>query len=372
MFRAPPICTSQRTPFIEVDGVEYLSFSSNDYLGLASDPSTISAMQSASAYLGVGSSASRLVTGTLAAHRSAESALATFIGQQDAVLFTSGYAANVGTLSALAGAEDALFSDALNHASIIDGARLSRAKTYIYPHCDLNALSNLLAKHRKEHRRAFIVSESRFSMDGDAPQLTDLARIASLHDATMYLDEAHSLGIDGPDGRGLAAAAEVQPEVLVGPLGKSFGLSGAFVACSSDIATIIRHKARSYVFSTAPSPPIAAAIPTAVHLLRNATEQRRTLARHSELFRRLITEAVKRRSPEVRGPIQTIRLDTPQQATETSHALKELGVFVQAIRPPTVPKGTSRLRIVFSSSHTQEHVRQLASAISQVVSAVDR
>ena len=235
--RRPPQISGPQGPEIEIDGRKVLCFCSNNYLGLSNHTAIIRATQAAAEREGVGAGASRLITGTMDAHREAERALANFVGAEDAVLFSTGYAANVGTIQALVGPDDAVFSDALNHASLIDGCRLSRARVHIYRHRDTEHLESMLRSKRAQARRALIVSDSLFSMDGVIAPVARLAELAGQYEAGLMLDEAHALGVLGPTGRGVAAAQRIEAELTVGTLGKSFGVSGAFVATSQAAAS---------------------------------------------------------------------------------------------------------------------------------------
>ncbi|MBW2224158.1 MAG: aminotransferase class I/II-fold pyridoxal phosphate-dependent enzyme, partial [Deltaproteobacteria bacterium] len=245
----------------------------------------VAASEAATHGEGVGAAASRLITGTMDAHRDAEVAYADFVGTPAAVLFSTGYAANVGTVQALAGPGDVVFSDTLNHASLIDGCRLSRAKVYVYAHRDAEHLESLLREHRLRSRRALIVTDSLFSMDGTTAPLRDLEVLARRFDAGLLVDEAHALGVFGPSGRGLAAAQGVEPDVLVGTLGKSFGVAGAFVAASEEVVSLIRNRARSFVYSTAPPPLLARAAIAALTLVRGADAARESLLSHADKLR---------------------------------------------------------------------------------------
>jgi 7-keto-8-aminopelargonate synthetase-like enzyme len=247
LLRRPLQISGPQGPEVDIDGRRVLCFCSNNYLGLADHPSLVAAATASVRSEGTGAAASRLITGTMDAHQEAEVAYAEFVGAPAAALFSTGYAANVGTVQALAGPGDAIFSDALNHASLIDGCRLSRAKVHVYSHRDVNHLESLLREHRPKSGRALVITDSLFSMDGVAAPLRDVSTVARAFDAGLLVDEAHALGVFGPGGRGLAAALGVEPDVVVGTLGKSFGVAGAFVAASEDVVSLIRNRARSFV-----------------------------------------------------------------------------------------------------------------------------
>jgi 8-amino-7-oxononanoate synthase len=349
---------------VTVNGRALLCLCSNNYLGLASDPRLTEPMRASLQYSGAGAGASRLISGTMRPHRDAEGALAAFVGRPAALLFSSGYAANLGALQALFGASDVIFSDELNHASLIDGARLSRASVVVFPHRDLDALSSLLEEH-KGRGRAVIVTESVFSMDGDLADLPALRALADRYGAALFVDEAHALGVLGPGGAGLASAVGVVPDVLVGTLGKALGVAGAFVAGEGAVIRLIENRARSYVFSTAPPPSIAAGAIAAVALVRDADERRATLLAHAARLRtslRSLGYAV----PDGQTPIVPVILGEPGRAVAVASALQERGYFVQAIRPPTVPVGTSRLRVVPMAVHTDAQIDDALEAFAAV------
>ncbi len=292
---------------------------------------------------GAGAGASRLIYGTKPEHLRAEHALSTWLQTEASLLFSSGYAANVGTLQALAGPDDLIVSDALNHASIIDGCRLSRATVRVVPHLDLAAAERALSAGA--HRQRFLVTESYFSMDGDSPDLGALRRICDRNDAALIVDEAHALGVFGPAGRGLCAAANVVPDVLVGTLGKALGLHGAFVAGSALLRTWLWNRARSFVFSTAPSPLLVALVPERVGTAAAADAPRQRLAAHAQQLRDRLRSAGLNVPEHSHGPIVPVLVGDPARALAARDALAQRGVRAQAIRPPTVPPGTARLRL---------------------------
>jgi 8-amino-7-oxononanoate synthase len=352
-----------------------LSFSSNDYLGLASHPEVLAAAAETAAREGFGAGAARLVTGDLPAHRSLERDLAAFTGRSAALLFPTGYQANLGVVTALAGPGDLIVSDAANHASLIDGCRLSRATVAIYPHGDAQAAAAALSRPGT-FRRRLLVTESLFSMDGDAAPLTALAELAAARDAILVVDEAHALGTTGPGGRGLSAAAGVVPDVLIGTLGKAFGSAGGFVAGAAELRAFLVNRARSFIFATAPPPPVAAAATAAVRLAAGGEGERRRerLAANRRLLLDLLAKAPALPTsrlpaePDLASPILPIVLGGDARALTSSARLRDQGLFVPAIRPPTVPEGTARLRITFSSEHTPAEIETLARALREVLS----
>lgn len=329
---------------------------SNDYLGLARRPLAPGDQAG-------GSGASALVWGYGEVHARAEDAIAAFTGAQASLLFTSGYAANVGTVSALAGRGDLVVSDALNHASLIDGCRLSGARVVVTPHLDVAAVDRALAG---EARRRFVVTESYFSMDGDSPDLPALREVADRHGAALVLDEAHAFGVLGPGGRGRAAEAGVVPDVRIGTLGKAFGLGGAFVVGSRALRAWLWNRARSYVFSTAIAPAIAAAVPARMAEVARADAARSHLEELSRVFRRSMEASLGQRPPG-EGPVVPVVVGGAAAAVAASRELLDAGWVVQAIRPPTVPEGTSRLRVTLRADLDLATVERAAGAIAAAV-----
>ncbi|MDQ3369137.1 MAG: 8-amino-7-oxononanoate synthase [Myxococcota bacterium] len=357
--RVPRVLDGAQGPIVRLDGAEVVNFASNDYLGLAGDRRLVAAAHASLDEDGAGAGSSRLIVGNHRRHVLLESGLAEWLGQERAQLFNSGYAANVGVMSTLARAGDVVFSDELNHASIIDGCRLSRAEIVVFPHRDLAALESALSTHRG--RRRLIVTESLFSMDGDVADVAATAALARRHDASLILDEAHALGVLGPQGRGVAAAAQVVPDVVIGTFGKALGGFGAFAASSTAVVELLWNRARSLVFSTGLPPPVAAAALAALEIVRGSEgdDRRRTLAAHAGWLRSCV--------PELGGddgsPIAPIAIGDDRRVMQISERLLADRVFVQGIRPPTVPAGTARLRLSLSAAHTPEHMKEVASAI---------
>ena len=366
LLRSPVEISSRQGPTVRIAGRDVICLCANNYLGLADHPSLHASLRDALDAHGVGAGASRLISGTMSPHRAAEEALARFVGRPAALLFSTGYAANLGTLPALYGTDDVLFSDALNHASLIDGSRLSRARVHVFPHRDTEALARLLASKRSDGRRAAILTESLFSMDGDESNLRDLRALADAYDADLYVDEAHALGVFGPHGAGLCAETGVVPDVLVGTLGKAFGLSGAFIAASELVARLLENRARSYVFSSAPPPALAAATVTATQLVHDADDRRATLLAHATRLR-LGLRALGFDVPEGRSAILPVPTGDPTTTVALARELLARDVFVQAIRPPTVPVGGSRLRVVPMATHTNAHITHALAALSASV-----
>jgi 8-amino-7-oxononanoate synthase len=332
-----------------------LSFCSNDYLGLAAEAAPAEAS---------GAGASRLVSGDRPVHVELERASAELVGQPAALVFTSGYAANLGLLSALAGPGDLVVSDQLNHASIIDGARLSRARVEVVPHLDLDAVERALK--RRTERHAFVVTESYFSMDADSPDLAALRRLCDVRGAALLVDEAHALGVLGPDGRGLCVQAGVLADAVIGTFGKAFGAGGAFVAGCPSLVTWLWNRARSFVFSTGLSPVTAAA---ALHNVRRAREEpaRRTRVAAAAAQLRDGLERLGVRPAGAHHIVPWI-VGEAGKAVQIASTLVERGLPVRAIRPPSVPGGTARLRLTVTAAHTPADVERALALVEAVVS----
>jgi 8-amino-7-oxononanoate synthase len=331
-----------------------LTFCSNDYLGLAqrAPPSRPS-----------GAGASRLVAGERADHVELERASAEFVALPAALAFTSGYAANVGLLSALAGPEDLIVSDALNHASIVDGARLAKARIRVVPHLDLAAFERALCEPRR--RRAFVVTESYFSMDADSPDLRALRRLCDAHSAALIVDESHALGLLGPAGRGLCVASDVEPDALVGTYGKAFGAGGAFVGGCRSLVTWLWNRARSFVFSTGLSPAVAGAAAAGLRTSQEEPDRReRALAAARQLREGLVAMDIR---PLGYGHIVPWVVGEPSEAVRVSEALRAQGIDVRAIRPPSVPVGTGRLRFAMTASHVEGDIERALGAVRHVL-----
>jgi 8-amino-7-oxononanoate synthase len=342
---------------VPVEGL--LDLCSNDYLGYARDPWPALNVRS-------GAGASRLVSGDRAAHTAAEAALADWLGTEAALLFSSGYAANVGTVTALAGPGDVIVSDALNHASLIDGCRLSGASIRVVPHLDLAAVEAALAA-AKGARRRWVLTESYFSMDGDIPDLPALRAITRQRDAGLVVDEAHALGVFGTEGRGLCAEAGVRPDVLIGTGGKALGVHGAFVAGSRSLRLWLWNRARSFVFSTGISPALADLIAQRVARVRGDDAARRQLADRAGQLRAMLAELGAPAVRSGRGPVLPWVLGEPAAAITLSQRLRDEGVLVQAIRPPTVPPGTARLRVTANACLSAGDLRRAVEAFQAAV-----
>ncbi len=340
---------------LTVDGRRVLSLCSNNYLGLADHPALAEAAARAARDLGVGAGASRLISGSMRAHHDLEERLAAIKGSERCLLFTSGYQANIGAITSLVGAADAVFSDELNHASLIDGCRLSRAEVHIYPHRDVDNLRAQLSASRA--RRRLIVTDSIFSMDGDAAPLREICEVAEEHGAMLMIDEAHATGVVGAGGAGLASELGVEKRVTLqmGTLGKALGTFGAFVAGRGEVIDHLVNHARTFIFTTALPPPVVAAAARALDIVQ-AEPWRREKVR---LNGRRLAESLRRLGYDVPGDGGHILPVMVGEAEETMHLSERLldnGVFAHGIRPPTVPPGTSRIRATVMATHSDADI----------------
>ncbi len=356
--RVPRIVDGAQGVEIALDGQRVVSFASNDYLGLAGDARLVRAGVAALESDGAGAGSSRLVVGNHRRHAQLERDIADWLQVGGVQLFGTGFAANLGVMTTLARAGDVVFSDALNHASIIDGCRLARARVVVFPHRDHAALEAGLRSAPATRR--IVVTESLFSMDGDHADLEAVAALCRRYDAVMVVDEAHAIGAVGPEGRGLAAGCGVTPDVLVGTFGKAFGGFGAFVASSAALAALLWNRARSLIFSTGSPPHVAATASAALALVRDfeGADLRRTLDAHARQLRKLVSLGGAPGSA-----IAPLVVGDDHAVMQRTEALLSRGFFVQGIRPPTVPAGTARLRISLSAAHTSAQVAALAEAL---------
>ncbi len=350
-------------PRVLLDGKPVLLLCSNNYLGLADHPRVREAAADAAMRWGVGAGASRLVSGTMTIHRRLEQRLAAFERCEECVLFGSGYLANAGAIGALAGHGDVVFSDELNHASIVDGCRLSRAEVVVYRHCDMGHLDWLIRRHRGDGRR-LIVTDSVFSMDGDVAPLVELVALARAHGARTIVDEAHATGVLGPDGRGAIAQAELEGEIdiVIGTLGKALGSYGAYACARHETVRYLINTARPLIFSTAPPPPAVAGALAALELLQERPHRVQRLRSNARVLRRAL-DAEGIPAQDVEMHIVPIIVGDERDAMSLCEAALDRGVFAQAIRPPTVAPGTSRLRLAVMASHTAEELREAAHII---------
>jgi 8-amino-7-oxononanoate synthase len=348
-------------PTVLLDGKPVLLLCSNNYLGLADHPRVREAAADAAMRWGVGAGASRLVSGSMTIHRRLEERLAAFEGTESCLLFGSGYLANLGVIGALAGTGDVIFSDELNHASIVDGCRLSRAEVVIYRHRDIEHLDWSLRRHGDRRARRLIVTDSVFSMDGDIAPLAHIAELADIYDARVVVDEAHATGNVGPDGRGAVAAAGLEGEidVVIGTLGKALGSYGAYACASNEMVQYLINTARSLIFSTAPGPPAMAGALAALELLQERPHRVQRLRSNARALRgALAAEGFPVADSEMH--IVPLVVGEERAAMRLCQQGIERGVFAQAIRPPTVPAGTARLRLTAMASHTATELRMAA------------
>ena len=353
-----------------VDGQRYLNFCSNDYLGLANHPEVIAAFQSAANQYGVGSGASHLVVGHSRVHHELEEALADFTGRPRALLFSSGYQANMGTINALVGRRDFVFQDRLNHASLLDGALLSGASFKRFSHNDPRALEKRLceAQEKSPDSRKLVVVDGVFSMDGDAAPLKTYADLCQQYGAWLMVDDAHGLGVTGAHGRGSLEAAGcslADVPVLMGTLGKAFGTAGAFIAGSEVLIESLIQSARNYIYTTAIPPAVAAATLSSLALIKRETWRRQHLQNLIKQFQQGLKGLPFELMPS-HTAIQPLLIGSSEAALHLSEKLRDQNILISAIRPPTVPEGTARLRITLSAAHSEAQVQQLLVALAVV------
>lgn len=366
LYRTRLIRTDPQGAEITLDNKKYLNFCSNDYLGLANHPELVKAAKAALEKYGTGSGGSSLITGYTDVHQRLEEALAEFTDRSRVLLFTSGFAANAGTISAITGRKNSIFMDRLCHASLIDGARLSGAKIWRFRHLDLNHLGELLSRVKAEN--SWVVTEALYSMDGDIAPLHKIVEHCAQHSASLYVDDAHGFGLLGEEGAGginSFGLTQDQAPVLVATFGKALGVSGAFVAGSENLIETLIQRCRTYIYTTAMPPAQAAMILKSLELTRTQSWRREKLF---ELIARFREKATQRGIPlneQATGPIQPILIGNAERAIRISQALKDKGLLITAIRPPTVQQGRSRLRITLSASHTFEHLGRLTTGLAQ-------
>ena len=351
---------------VSVNGKELLLFCSNDYLGLASHPALVRAASDAMERFGFGTGASRLVSGSSHLHRELEEALARFKNADDAILFNSGYTANTSLIPAIAGEGDAIFSDSLNHASIIDGCRLSRARTFVYRHRDAGHLEELL-KQSGNAKRKLIVTDGVFSMDGDLAPLPDIVAAAERYGAIVMLDDAHATGVLGGQGRGTAEHFGLKGRVHIqmGTLGKAFGSFGAYAAGDRDLIAYLRNKARGYIYSTALPSAVCAASLAALSIITSEPERRNRIWKNRQTFVEGLNALGITVGPS-ESPIIPLVVGDSGRTLDASRVLMEEGVFASAIRPPTVPEGTARIRATLTAIQSEDDINQALKAFSRL------
>jgi len=378
LLRTRRTVSSPPSPHIVVDGKSYLSFCSNDYLGLANHPQLIAALQQGSQQWGVGSGASHLVSGHTVAHQQLEIELAKFVGKPAALLFSSGYLANLGVVQTLVGHGDTVFADKLNHASLNDAMLLSRATIKRYRHNDVAHLALLLQQSTGSHKgtmtgRKLIITDAVFSMDGDIAPLPELVDLCEQHDAWLLIDDAHGFGVLGQQGRGSVAHYSLNnPRIIyMATLGKAAGVSGAFVAAEQVVIDTVLQTARSYIYTTASPPALASALIASLGLIEQDDWRRTQLQKLiTQLRAGLQSLPWKLHCPLVGlpsdTPIQPLIVGENNAVLELSNALRERGIWIPAIRPPTVPPGTARLRISLSAGHSTQDIAQLITALHEL------
>ena len=368
LLRQPKVMDSYEGPRVTIAGKSYLLMCSNDYLGLAGHPSVMKAASAAMGRYGFGAGASRLVSGTSALHRELEDRIAQFKGTESAILFNSGYAANTGIIPALAGEGDVILSDSLNHASIIDGCRLSRARVSVYRHKDMVHLEDLLRKSRAAARR-LIITDGVFSMDGDVAPLPDLVLLSGKYDAMLMVDDAHATGVLGRKGRGTAEhfGLEGRVHIQMGTLGKALGSFGAFAAGNRDIIDILMNRARSLIYSTALPPAVCAASIAALAIVEQEPQRRDALWKNRErLSAGLRSIGISIGGSET--PIIPLVIGDSDKALRAGTRLFTDGIYAAAIRPPTVAENTSRIRMTLMATHSDEDIDAVIAALGEMKS----
>lgn len=363
LFRQRRELASPQDIHVQVDDQEFLSFCSNDYLGLANDQRVIKALKQGADRWGVGAGASHLITGHTQVHSQLEEALAEFVGAERALLFSTGYMANLAIATTLADRGTHLFEDKLNHASLIDAVRLSRAKSRRYAHGDTNRLQQMMSATDGEK---LILTDAVFSMDGDLAPILDLVSLAETQNALLIADDAHGLGVLGESGAGTLEHFDIslsRPVLLMATLGKAMGVFGAFVAGREDIIDALIQEARTYSYTTAPPPALAQATLASLEIVRQEPEHRLRLQEHIRYFRQQ-AETLGLKVMDSPTPIQPLVLGQAETALSVSEKLRQKGLLVPAIRPPTVPEGSARLRVSLCAKHSRDHLDQLLEALA--------
>lgn len=366
LYRRRRVSDSATGVRVRIDGKELLSFCSNDYLGLANHPDVIKAMQDGAARWGVGSGASHLVNGHSSAHHALEEELAAFTQRPRALLFSTGYMANMGVIAALCGRGDYLFEDRLNHASLLDGGLLSQARMQRYAHSSAEVLNQKLSE--RDGGEKLVVTDGVFSMDGDIAPLPELSKVTQQHQSWLMVDDAHGFGVLGKNGGGCVDHFGLtidEVPILIGTLGKAFGTFGAFVAGSEELIEFLIQKARPYIYTTALPPAVAEATRASLRLLQTEHWRREKLQSLIQQFRSGATQ-LGLTLMDSETPIQPLLIGDNGKAMAMSEALKQQGILISAIRPPTVPEGTARLRITFSADHSEADVVQLLNRLEKI------
>ena len=366
LYRRLRILEDEQKPKTTIDHRQVVNLSSNNYLGLTTHQKLREAALDATRRLGVGSGSVRTIAGTMEIHMELERRLAAFKNTEAVVVFQSGFAANAGTVAAVLTKDDVVVSDELNHASIIDGSRLSRATIKVFPHKDVDAARQILSELPAGQRK-LLITDGVFSMDGDIAPLPAMLGLSERHDAWLLVDDAHGFGVIGPGGRGAPAHFGLRSPrlVYVGTLGKAAGVAGAFVAGAEEIVETVLQRARTYIYTTAAPAMLAAAIETSLQLIGEDEWRRERLRKLIAVLRHGMREGERGLAPSD-TPIQPLVLGGNSEAVRASAALRERGILVPAIRPPTVPEGTARLRISLSAAHSEQEVLRLAAALHEV------
>ena len=363
LYRELNVVGSAQGTHLEIKGKTYLSFCSNNYLGLANNPLVVKAVKDAVEKYGWGAGASRLVSGNMELHETLEGEISRFKGKEASIVFPTGYMGNIGTISSLVSKGDLVICDKLNHASIIDGCRLSGADFRVYAHCDMEKLENILSKSSK-YSRKLIVTDTVFSMDGDLAPLPDIVRIAQKYKAMVMVDEAHGTGVFGKNGRGVVEHFNMNKKVniIMGTLSKAVGSLGGYVSGDADLINYLRNRARSFMYTTALPPAVCAASIAGIRMIREDPSLRASLWNNVRYLKeKLILLNFNVNSSE--SPIIPILIGDAKKAVEVSQYLYKKGILIPAIRPPTVPAKSSRLRITVMSTHTRNDLERLSDAL---------
>ncbi len=371
LLRARRTLASSQSPHIVVDGKPYLAFCSNDYLGLANHAQLIVALQNGAQQWGVGAGAAHLVSGHFTPHHQLEMQLAEFVGKPAALLFSTGYMANLGVVQALLGKDDMVFADKLNHASLNDAMLLSRAQVQRYRHGDMKQLAQQLEQSKSG--RKLIITDAVFSMDGDLAALPELLALCERFDAWLLVDDAHGFGVLGEQGRGSLAHFNLASSriIYMATLGKAAGVSGAFVAAEQVVIDTLINHARSYVYTTATPPALSVALLQSLQLIKNGEDRRAHLQKLIAQLREGLADLPWSLMPSATA-IQPLLIGDNHQTLKLSEGLRERGIWVAAIRPPTVPQGTARLRITLSAAHSAADVQQLVGALHELAPESDK
>ncbi len=367
LYRSRKVQDGMQGAEVVLDGKTCLAFCSNDYLGLSHHPKVIKALQQGAEQYGAGSGAAHLINGHSRAHHALEEALAEFSGRPRALLFSTGYMANLGVMSALLQRGDHVFEDRLNHASLIDAGLLSGARLSRYAHAHADNLQQKLQASKPGTR--LVATDGVFSMDGDLAPLNELAQVCKQEEASLMVDDAHGIGVLGQHGRGTLEHFGLNMDdvpILMGTLGKALGTFGAFIAGSEDLIETLINQARSYIYTTAPPPAVAAATLVSLQLLKQESWRREKLQELIAQFRQGAAALGLELMPSP-TPIQPLMIGDSQRALNCSEALLAKGIYIPAIRPPTVPEGSARLRISFNADHEPRHVEQLLDVLDAIV-----